>query len=59
MAAQRQKHVPKKEIAQWANSQKAKTAIEQAYKRSKKSIEYLRKARRIDPETLTKPITME
>lgn len=58
MAAQKGKQASKKDMAKWANSKKAKNAIEKAFKRSEKSIEYLREARRIDPETLTKPITM-
>lgn len=58
MAQKRQKQVRNKVIVKWANSKKGKAEIEKALIRSEKSVEYLRKARRVDPETLNKPITM-
>ena len=58
MAAQANSKAQKKSLVKWANSEDTKRAIKEAFKRSEKSVAKLREARRIDPETLNKPITM-
>jgi len=58
MAKMVKKKVTTTVIKNWAKSKKAKSGIERAFKRSEKTIAFLRSARKIDPETLDKPITM-
>jgi hypothetical protein len=58
MATREKIKVQKKDIAKWAKSKQAGKAIQKAFRLSEKSIASLREARRIDPETLNKPITL-
>ncbi len=41
----------------WVNSSKGKQKLKKAYKRAKQVTDSIDKARRVDPESLTSPIT--
>ena len=41
----------------WVNSSKGKQKLKKAYKRAKLVTDSLDEARRVDPESLTRPIT--
>jgi hypothetical protein len=58
MAPQTKSKAQKESLVKWAKSKDTKQAIKEAFDRSQKSILKLREARRIDTETLNKPITM-
>jgi hypothetical protein len=41
----------------WINSSTGKQKLQNAYKRAKKTTDYLDEARQVDPESLRRPIT--
>ena len=47
-----------KKASLWINSKKGKKALKDAAERAEKQIEYMRKAREVDPITLLYPMTI-